>query len=223
MIDRLLAVMPDPMRLVVLDLDVLVLLGVQPQLLRTLLVLEADGVGIAISPALAAARQHATLRGVGGQFPGRHLFSVVDAAGDDRLVGVALEEIDHHFLADARDLDEAEALAGPGHADAHPAAALLVVRAVAVPMELHLHAAVLVGVDFLAAGADDHGGVRALHTGFGGAALGPEDGVGPQRSEAALPVAGAAAGLGRVLAHAHLQLRADVFGVLVGARVAFPG
>ena len=44
------------------------------------------------------------LRGVGRQLPRRHLLGVVDAAGDERLVRVAFEEVDHHLLADARDV-----------------------------------------------------------------------------------------------------------------------
>ena len=44
------------------------------------------------------------LRRVGRQVVGRHLLGVVDAAGDDRLVGVALQEVDDHLLADARDV-----------------------------------------------------------------------------------------------------------------------
>ena len=44
----------------------------------------------------------------------------------------------------------APVLAGPGGADAHPAGAVGVVLALAVPVELHLHPAVLVGEDLLA-------------------------------------------------------------------------
>ena len=53
-VDRLLAVVAHPVRLVVLDLDVLVLLGVDEELLRALLVLEADLVEVAVAAALAA-------------------------------------------------------------------------------------------------------------------------------------------------------------------------
>ena len=115
----------------------------------------------------AAAALDAALRRVGGQVVGRHLLGVVDAADDDRLVGVAFEEVDDHFLADARDVDHAPLLAGPGRADADPAGAVGVVLALAVPVELHLHAAVLVGEDLLAGRADDDGGLRALHDRLG--------------------------------------------------------
>ena len=53
-VDRLLAIVPDPVRLVVLDLDVLVLLGVDEELLRALLVLEADLVEVGRAAALAS-------------------------------------------------------------------------------------------------------------------------------------------------------------------------
>lgn len=52
--------------------------------------------------AWARAALGAGLRFVRGQAVGRHLFLVVDAAGDDGLVRVAFEEVDDHFLADAR-------------------------------------------------------------------------------------------------------------------------
>ena len=45
------------------------------------------------------------LRLVRRQVVGRHLLGVVDAAGDDRLVGIALEEVDDDLLADARHRD----------------------------------------------------------------------------------------------------------------------
>ena len=82
------------------------------------------------------------------------MLGVVDAADDDRLVGIAFQEIDDHLLADARNVDRAPLLAGPGRADAHPAGAVGVVLALAVPVELHFHAAVLVGEDLFAARAD---------------------------------------------------------------------
>ena len=58
-------------------------------------------------------------------------------------------------------------LAGPRAGDADPAARVLVLLAVAVPVELHLHPPVLVGVDLLAAGPDHHRGLRAAHRGPG--------------------------------------------------------
>ena len=43
------------------------------------------------------------LGGVGRQAVGRHRLGVVDPAGDERPVGVALQELDDHLLADPRD------------------------------------------------------------------------------------------------------------------------
>ena len=129
---------------------------------------------LAPAPPLARARLDARLRHVGRQIVGRHLLGVVDAAGDDRLVRIAFEEIDDHLLADARDRDHAPALARPRMRDADPARAVLVLLAVAVPVELHLHAAVLVGVDLVAARADHDRGLRPLHERLRRAAPRPE-------------------------------------------------
>ena len=49
-----------------------------------------------------------------------------------------------------------QCLPAHGRADANPARAVRVVLALAVPVELHLHAAVFVGEDLLARGPDDH-------------------------------------------------------------------
>ena len=77
------------------------------------------------------------------------------AAGPDRPRGN-----DHDLLADARQVQRAPARAGPRLAHAHPARALLVALALAIPVELDLDAAVLVGVDLLARGADHDGRLR---------------------------------------------------------------
>ena len=86
-----------------------------------LLVLEADLVEVLLAPARAAPRFDAALRLVVRQGVRRHLVGVVNAAHDDRVVRVALQEIDDHLLADARDVDPAPGLAGPHCPDAHPA------------------------------------------------------------------------------------------------------
>ena len=58
--------------------------------------------------------------------------------------------------------------------DADPARAVRVELPLAVPVELDLHAAVLVGEDLLALRADDDGGLRAAHGRPGVSACGPE-------------------------------------------------
>src|SRR5207247_1826581 len=76
-------------------------------------------------------------------------------------------EVDDHFLSDARDRDTAVAGAGPGLADANPAARMLVALTLAIPVELDLYAAVLVGVNLFALRADDRRGLAAAHVGPG--------------------------------------------------------
>ena len=154
------AVRADRTALVVLDVDLQIFLGLDEDLLAALLVLEADLVEVVGIAALAAAALPAALGRVRGQVVRRHLVAVVDAAGDDRSIRIALQELDHHFLPDARDMDAAEAAPRPVLRDAHPARAFLVRLAFAVPVELHLHAAVLVGPDLLAGLADHDRGLR---------------------------------------------------------------
>ncbi|MNO85165.1 hypothetical protein D3C76_765300 [compost metagenome] len=69
-------------------------------------------------------------------------------------------------MADARDGHHAVLTAGPALRDSHPAGALVVGAAVAVPRELQLHPAVLVAVNLLPVGADHHGDLRAIHHRF---------------------------------------------------------
>src|SRR5439155_1551903 len=88
---------------------------------------------------------------------------LVDGLGP---VGIALEEVDDHLLTDARDVDRPPGRARPRLRHAHEARALLVLLPLAVPVELHLHAPVLVGPDLLALGADDDGGLRAGDVGL---------------------------------------------------------
>src|SRR5580765_8170192 len=58
--------------------------------------------------------------------------------------------------------------------DADPAGAVFVLFSFAVPVELHFHAAVLVGVNLFAGGPDDDGGLAALDEGLRRDALRPE-------------------------------------------------
>src|ERR1043165_6183942 len=162
-VDRLFPVVAHPMRLVVFHFDVLVFLGVDEELLAALLVFEANLVEVRGSAVQAAARFDAALRLVGRQGVGRHLFGIVDAADHDRVVGIALFEIDHHFLADARNVDHAPLLAGPRRRDPHPARAVAIVLALPIPVKLDFDAPVLIGEDLLAGGADHDRGLRAFH------------------------------------------------------------
>ncbi len=184
-VDGLGAVVTDPVGLVVLDLDVLILLGVEPELLGAFLILEADGVGVRAGATLAGAGQQARLCHVGRQVPRRHLVAVIDPAGNDRLVRVALQEINDDLLADARDHHAAPILAGPGLSDPHPAGTGLVGLAVAVPVELHLDPSVFVGPDLLAGFADDDSGLRTPHCGFRGGARRPVGDLGIHGAEVA--------------------------------------
>src|SRR5690606_12577847 len=88
---------------------------------------------------------------------------VVGAAGDDRLVRVAVKEGYDDFVADSRQGHKAILATSPALADSEPGAAVLVVLRVTVPGKPDFHAAVLVAVDFFAVRAGDDGHLRAIH------------------------------------------------------------
>jgi hypothetical protein len=56
------------MGLVVFNLNVLVLFGMQPELLFALLIFKTNRVGLAVGPVLTGAREPSALGGVGGRF-----------------------------------------------------------------------------------------------------------------------------------------------------------
>lgn len=120
-IDGFAAIVADPMRFVVLDFDILILFGVEINLLRAFFVFEAQFVGIRGRTTLGRAGQNAGLRHIGRQRIGRHVVTVVDAAYDQGLIGVAFQKFDHHFMTDARNGNHAPVLAGPGMRHPDPA------------------------------------------------------------------------------------------------------
>src|SRR5690348_6423385 len=165
------AISADPFTRFLLGAPVHIFFRVQENLLVVFFVFEAEFVEIAGGTPFGTARQESSARLIVGQFVGRHLIGVVDAAGDDRAVGIAFEKLDDDFLADARNIDGAPIFTGPRLRHANPAGTVFVVLADAIPKELHFDAAVLVGIDFLAVRADDNGGLWALDKGLGGNAL----------------------------------------------------
>src|SRR5262249_6181686 len=72
----------------------------------------------------------------------------------------AIEKVDDDFLAHARDLDEAPLLARPCARHANVARAVLVLLALLIPEELHLHAPVFINENLFAGRTDDDGGLR---------------------------------------------------------------
>ena len=148
---------------IVLDLDLHVFLGVEVELLGILLVLEPYLV--ASSALLGRLGADHGLGLVGGQRDRRGMGAVVDATGDERLVRVAVDAADHHLLAHARQEQAAKSCTCRSLRHPHPTRAGVVLLAQAVPVELNLDAAVLVGPDLFAAGPDDHRRLTASHSG----------------------------------------------------------
>src|SRR4029453_11673313 len=164
----------DRLGLAILHVDGPVLLGVEVDLLGASLVLEAELVEVVRCAADGRPALDAGLRAVRRERVGRHLLGVVHAPGDDGLIRIAFEERDDHFLADARDRHDAPVLAGPVLRDPDPARTVLVPLSLAIPVKLHLHAAVLVDEDLLPGGADHLGRLHAVHDRAGRRASGSE-------------------------------------------------
>src|SRR5512138_1122700 len=150
-------------RLIVLDDDLHVFLGVDVDRFLVLLVVEADLVEILRGALFRAARLDAALCLLRRQLVRRQLVGVVHAADDQRMIGVAIEERDDDLLADARHELHSPVLTRPDLRDAHPARAIAIGLAGTVPMKLYLHAAVLIGIDLLPLSTNDQRRLRALN------------------------------------------------------------
>src|SRR5208283_4502113 len=153
-------VVADALHEVRFDANVLVAFGVDEDLLATLLILKAQLVETAA--ALRTERFDGALGLLAGQSIRRHLVRVVDAACNHGPVRIAFEKVDDHLLPDPRSPYGAPLLASPKLRDTRPAGAVFIALAGAVPEELYLRAAVLVDVDFFAAGPHDNSCLRTL-------------------------------------------------------------
>ena len=139
------------------------LLGLDGEHLLVLGVVETDLVEAAAALGAVGADALHRIGGLGAE--GRQIVFIVDRARDQRPVGIAVQELDHHLVADARDHEGAIILAGAHLRHAHPQAARMDLAAAIiglnVPEELHFDAAIFVGVDFLALRAHDLGRLGA--------------------------------------------------------------
>src|SRR5262249_53736906 len=185
-VDLLRAIVTNPVGLILLDLNVLISLRVNEQLFRAFLILEANFVEVRRVTPPARSSLGSGLRHVRRQCVRRHVLGVVHAPGNDGLVRIALDKIDNHLLADAGNGDHSPVLAGPRVGYAHPPGAVLVVLAVAIPGELDLHAAVLIGVDLIVPGTGHYRGLRARDLRLGRRAGGTELLLGGDGAEGAV-------------------------------------
>src|SRR5215467_9715084 len=126
----------------VLDADVLIFLGLDEYLLGAFLVLKSQLVEAAAAFIRIAFDRAFGL--FGRQIVRGHRGGVVNAAGYDGAVGVALYEVDNNFLADSRNEHGSPSFSRPVLGDADPTGAFVVVFAFAVPVKLNLDPAILV-------------------------------------------------------------------------------
>src|SRR6185437_11409469 len=145
--DRHALVVADRVRFIQLDRRVQIAFGVQIDLLAALSILEAQLIAGRPAATHRRTRAHTALRRIRRQTKRNSLLGVVDRADDQRTIRIAVQEGNHHFLPDARHEPAAPAAAGPALRHPDPAGTVIVLLPVAVPVELHLDAAVLVGAD----------------------------------------------------------------------------
>src|SRR5262249_3661379 len=136
---------------------------VKVDLLAALLVFKPELIKIRGRSFQAASTLHPALSLVIRQRVRRHHFSVVDAADDDRLIGISFEKVDDHLLSNSRNVNHSPLLARPHRPDSYPAGTVQIVFSLAVPVKLNLHATVLVGKYLFSWRADDHGGLGSLN------------------------------------------------------------
>ncbi|MNM53294.1 hypothetical protein D3C81_643950 [compost metagenome] len=167
----------DGFRLVPLGQADHIALGLLVELLHAGLVLEPDAV-VVVRPATRRLAFEAALGSAGRQVPGRLRRIVIEAAGDQWPIRVAVHEVDDYLMANARDIDAAELGASPGLHHTHPAGVRLIVTGVAVPQEAHLDAAEFVRPDRGARRTDHNRRLRTVRIGLGRRAGHAEDLVG---------------------------------------------
>src|SRR5437588_2634186 len=115
----LLFVAADEYAAIVLDTHVHVAFGVDEDLLRAFLVFEPQ-----LVESFAVLRRHgfySALRLLVRLSVSGHHVGVVNAAYDNRLIGIAFQKIDHYLHGDARNEHGAPLLSGPGLGHANPA------------------------------------------------------------------------------------------------------
>ena len=125
------------------------------------------------------------------------MLAVVEAAGHQRPVRVAVEKADQHLHADPWNRQRAVLVTGPAAGHTQPGAGF--VTRFALPVEAHLDAALRVAMDVFVGRAGDHGALAADQTRSGMAARQAEGyvpGCGGEAVAVALRRGGVAVGVG---------------------------
>ena len=88
------------------------------------------------------------------------------AANDDGAIGITVEEVDEHFVTDARQRHQAIAVTGPSLTDAEPTTRFGTTVAVSVPMKTNFHPAVAVRMHVASTWADNDGALHSVDPGL---------------------------------------------------------
>ncbi len=159
-------VIADPFKQIVFRADILVVLGVDKELLLAFLILKADLI------------KATTVRGTHGlegalcffirQCVWRHVVAVIHLAGDERSIRITFNKIDNHFMANAGQKHGSPAVSGHGLADPDPAGAVFISFSLTIPVKLNLYTSVFIGIDLFPGRADHDSRLGASHYGFCG-------------------------------------------------------
>src|SRR5690554_4112841 len=96
----------------------------------------------------------------------RCIGGVVGSSGNDRLVRVAVQEGNDHFVANSWQGHKAVLATGPALSHAQPGAGVFVISGVTIPRKSYFHPTILIAVDFFPFRAGHDGHLGAVHHGF---------------------------------------------------------
>ena len=113
--------MTNGLGFVVFDMDVPVLFPMQVYFLFIFFIFKPDFVEILRTPLPGTAALDTALGGFGRQVIWGHVVVVVHPPGYDGMVRIASQELDDHFLPDARNVNAAPLFAGPDVGHPNPA------------------------------------------------------------------------------------------------------
>ena len=94
---------------------------------------------------------------------GGHAFCIVNSPRHDGPIGISVEKLDDHFIANAGDGHGSPVLSRPSLRDPNPTLARLVPFTIAVPRKLDFDSAIGIRPDFLSSFSTHRGHMGPLH------------------------------------------------------------
>src|SRR5690554_5096865 len=92
-----------------------------------------------------------------------HIGGMIGSPGDNRLIRITIQKTHDDLVPHPRQCDHAVLPAGPALAYPQPGATVLIVLAITVPGEKHLHPAIAIAIDFFAPRSGHAGYLGPIH------------------------------------------------------------